>query len=492
MQQAFRYCSSLKTVDLSNTNAPVLQDIGAAFADCVSLTEVNLNNFNAPAIETTRGGNVPDGLFYNCKSLASLDLSGLNFKFVEDFSGMFKNCTSLTDIKMPAQPANAAKYTYDMFENCTSLTQLDLSWIQSSVLESTGGNSTFRNCPKLKTVTVGDITSWKNILPSDVRDEANDVTYERVMLADSQGNQFTSSSVPVGANTYTISRTYSYPIDNCSIDIVGSDRWLTYTGQPLRPKFSVSIEYNNYIPDQILKEGVDYTVEYRNNTDPGEATAIIKGKGKWVGERTEYFQIEDYNGIYDDLEDNNNIAISKRFIPATSILTKRSPYAYTGKSIKPAITVKDGGKTLREGIDYTVSYRNNKNVGTAKVTVTGKGAYTGTKTATFKIVPKGTSVKKLSKAKRAFTVKWKKPSKAHLKQTTGYQVRWSTSKKFTKKTTKTMTVKATSAAGKKCTLKVSKLKAKKTYYVQVRTYKKVGGKTYYSSWSKAKAVKTKR
>ena len=89
-------------------------------------------------------------------------------------------------------------------------------------------------------------------------------------------------------------------------------------------------------------------------------------------------------------------------------------------------------------------------------------------------------------------MKWKKPSKAHLKQTTGYQVRWSTSKKFTKKTTKVKIAKATSAAGRKCSLKVSKLKAKKTYYVQVRTYKKVGGKTYYSSWSRAKAVKTRK
>ena len=61
--------------------------------------------------------------------------------------------------------------------------------------------------------------------------------------------------------------------------------------------------------------------------------------------------------------------------------------------------------------------------------------------------------------------------------------------KFTKKATKVKTVKATTSAGKKCTLKVSKLKAGKKYYVQVRTYKKVGGKTYYSSWSKAKAVK---
>ncbi len=188
--------------------------------------------------------------------------------------------------------------------------------------------------------------------------------------------------------------------------------------------------------------------------------------------------------------------VARPEVPKTS-LAKASvsvkAKAWTGKTLKPAApTVKLGGKTLRSGVDYAWSCKGGRAVGSYKVTVTGKGAYAGTKTATFKIVPKGTSVKKLSKAKRAFTVKWKKPSKAHLKQTTGYQVRWSTSKKFTKKTTKTMTVKATSAAGKKCTLKVSKLKAKKTYYVQVRTYKKVGGKTYYSSWSKAKAVKTKR
>ncbi|WP_304598054.1 fibronectin type III domain-containing protein [Adlercreutzia caecimuris] len=99
-------------------------------------------------------------------------------------------------------------------------------------------------------------------------------------------------------------------------------------------------------------------------------------------------------------------------------------------------------------------------------------------------------MKKLKKAKRGFTVTWKKPSKAALKQTAGYQVRWSLKKSM--KSAKTKTVKASSSAGKKCTLKVSKLKGGKKYYVQVRTYKKASGKTYYSSWSKAKAVKTKK
>ncbi|MEY8460047.1 fibronectin type III domain-containing protein [Eggerthellaceae bacterium 24-137] len=149
-----------------------------------------------------------------------------------------------------------------------------------------------------------------------------------------------------------------------------------------------------------------------------------------------------------------------------------------------------GGQTLKEGRDYTVSSKAGKSVGSYNVTVTGKGSYAGTKTAAFKINPKGTSAKKLKKAKRGFTATWKKPSKTALKQTTGYQVRYSLKKSM--KGAKTKTVKATSSAGKKCTLKVSKLKGGKKYYVQVRTYKKAGGKTYYSGWSKAKAVKTKK
>ena len=177
---------------------------------------------------------------------------------------------------------------------------------------------------------------------------------------------------------------------------------------------------------------------------------------------------------------------------AKAAITVKSK-AYTGKTQKPAVpVVKVGGKTLRNGIDFTYSCKGGKKIGSYKVTIVGKGSYTGTKTASFQIVPKGTSVSKLTKAKKALTVKWKKPSKSALKQVTGYEIRYSTSKKFTAKTTKVKRVKASSASGKKCSLKVSKLKGGKKYYVQVRTYKKVGKATYYSSWSKVKAVKTKK
>lgn len=166
---------------------------------------------------------------------------------------------------------------------------------------------------------------------------------------------------------------------------------------------------------------------------------------------------------------------------------------YTGKTLKPAAPVVEvGGKTLKVGTDFTYSCKGGKKVGSYKVTIKGKGAYAGTKVATFKVIPKSTSISKVIKARKGFTVKWKGLSKAALKQVTGYEIRYSTSKKFTAKTTKSKKLKASSAAGKKRTLKVGKLKGNKKYYVQVRTYKKVGGKVYASAWSKVKAVKTRK
>ncbi|MBQ9016304.1 MAG: fibronectin type III domain-containing protein [Firmicutes bacterium] len=104
----------------------------------------------------------------------------------------------------------------------------------------------------------------------------------------------------------------------------------------------------------------------------------------------------------------------------------------------------------------------------------------------LKPVPKGTSVTKLVKARKAVTVKWKKSSeKIAGKNIGGYQIRYSLKK--TMKNPKKITVKGY----KKTSVKITGLKAKKKYYVQIRTYKKTGGKNYYSAWSAVKSVKTK-
>ena len=119
--------------------------------------------------------------------------------------------------------------------------------------------------------------------------------------------------------------------------------------------------------------------------------------------------------------------------------------------------------------DYTVSYKNNKKVGTATITIKGKGDYAGTVTKTFKINPVKTSVKKITAGKKSLKVTVSKKST----QVSGYQIQYSTSKKFKSAKTKTIkSYKTTSAT-------IKSLKAKKTYYVRVRTYKTVNGKKYY-------------
>ena len=164
-----------------------------------------------------------------------------------------------------------------------------------------------------------------------------------------------------------------------------------------------------------------------------------------------------------------------------------SAYTWNGEAKKPKVAVKDGATKLATS-DYTVTYKNNKNVGKASAVVTLKDNYSGSKTVTFKINPKGTSLKTLTKASKAATVKWTKQSaKMSSSRITGYQIQLATNSKFTKNK-KTVTVKGYSKTSKK----VTKLKGGKKYWVKIRTYKTVNGTKYYSPWSKAKTVTTKR
>ena len=178
-----------------------------------------------------------------------------------------------------------------------------------------------------------------------------------------------------------------------------------------------------------------------------------------------------------------NVSVSKTINYPKTIKLSATSYTYNGKAKKPGVVVKDSaGKSLKEGTDYTITYPSGrKNVGSYNVVVKFKGNYSGTKTLTFKINPTSTKISKVSGGKKSLTVKYSKKSK----QVTGYEVQYSTSKSF--KSAKTKTVKGY----KTTTAKVTKLKAKKKYYVRVRTYKTVGKTKYYSAWSSVKSTKTK-
>ncbi len=172
-----------------------------------------------------------------------------------------------------------------------------------------------------------------------------------------------------------------------------------------------------------------------------------------------------------------------------TIKLSKTAYTYNGKTRKPSVTIKDSkGNKLTKGTDYTVTYSKGcKKSGKYTVTVKFKGDYTGSKKLTYIIEPKSVSISKVSAKTKGFKVTWKKGT-----EISGYQIQYSTSKKFTKKTTDTVTIKNAKTTSKT----ISKLKAKKKYYVRIRAYKtvKVNGKLtkIYSDWSGVKKVTTKK
>ena len=228
-----------------------------------------------------------------------------------------------------------------------------------------------------------------------------------------------------------------------------------YDGKAKKP--GVTVKLNG----KALKNGTDYIVSYSNNTKVGTATVKITGKGNYTGSISKTFKIK------------NN------FKKAT--ISGISNKSYTGKNITQSITVKYNGKTLKNGTDYTVSYSNNKSIGTATVKVTGKGSYAGTITKTFKINPAKQEIQKLTAKSKAFFVDWEQKGSA-----TGYEIQYATNSKFTS------AKKVTITNNKTDTKTISKLSGKKKYYVRVRSYTTVKGTKYYGAWSASKSVTTKK
>ena len=265
---------------------------------------------------------------------------------------------------------------------------------------------------------------------------------------------------------YTGSSVYDYKIasvnatNNSDFDVKLSQTRYVYDGTAKFPDVTVT-----YGSTTLLKD-TDYIVSYSNNIKSSTVASVkVKMQGNYTGSITKNFTIDKLDG-----------GKFKVTLSSTS-------YTYDGKVKTPTVTVKDSkGKTLKKNVDYTISYaKGRKNVGKYAVKINFIGNYGGNKTVYFTIKPKGTSIKSVTAAMQGFTVKWNKQSN----NTTGYQIQYSTSSKFT--SPKYYTTTSTKTLSKK----ITKLGNKKTYYVRIRTYKKVGDTKILSSWSKSKKITTK-
>lgn len=218
------------------------------------------------------------------------------------------------------------------------------------------------------TVTYGD-----TVTPSVGESKpagAGDVTFK---FFDKDGNQVSDQPFPVGkykvtascedADTiYTAEKEFEVVARKLTEENVTFGENLVYTGNELTQTVTVTVG------GKELTKDTDYTVTGLTGTEPGSYPVTVAGTGNYTGEVTKSF------------------TISKAQISSAAITYDAGPYGYTGKEWKPEVAVSFNDAALTADTDYTVSYENNINAGTAKIIITGIGDhFTGLTEKTFTI-----------------------------------------------------------------------------------------------------------
>ncbi|MCI8482720.1 MAG: fibronectin type III domain-containing protein [Lachnospiraceae bacterium] len=237
--------------------------------------------------------------------------------------------------------------------------------------------------------------------------------------------------------------------------------------------------YSAYIYDskgnqRWKKEGSEWNLSTGSRKDNytvslEKGTYYLKITGNMTGNHNPYTGTYRLNVIYDKIDIKN------------AKISGISDQVYTGKVIKPKVTVKYGNTKLKNNTDYTIS-GSSKKIGMAKITIKGKGNYTGSKEVTFKINPQKAAFQEVkNKSQRKVKLTWKRD-----KNVTGYEIYRSTQKTKNYKRIKTIKKNKTTSYTDQGVIKG------KTYYYKIRSYKTVNHKKYCSSYSKVKQVKIKK
>ncbi len=420
---------------------------------------------------------ISDEAFSECHALTRVTIPD---SVTEIGYSAFSYCYALASVTIPNSVTIIGSYA---FEDCEKLQSVTLGNRLSSV-----GSGAFYGCSRLDEVYISDLSAWCSIdfeyysatplyyggdlylngqlvtdltLPDDIT-EIKDLAF---------WGTFSLKSVTIPDSVTSIGeRAFYYCYNMTSLNIPKGVNNIRYGAFEMCDELTASVHKGTYGETYCKENDVNYSyIPCDSHTLVSEdvvATILKDGvKGRKVCTTC---------GVVV----SNGTTIKK----ASNIKLTTTTYSYNGKTIKPSVAVKDSaGNTISKQY-YTITYpKSSKNVGQYTVTIKLKGDYSGTKTLTYKINPPKTVVSKLTAGKKSLKVYVTKKAS----QVSGYQVQYSTSKKFTSAKTKIL------AGYKKTSIKLTGLKAKKTYYVRVRTYKTVSGKKYYSGWSTYKYKKIK-
>ena len=309
------------------SHLPVTTISSGAFRDCSNLTELVISE----GVTT-----IEDKAFFNCTGLTKVSIPSTVTSIGYE---AFNNCISLTEVIIPEGVTTIEQRA---FSSCTGLIKVS---IPSTV--TTIGEKAFDLCCNLTELVISE-----GVTTIGKRAFRNCTNLSKVSLPS------TVTSIGEGA------------FSGCNLIIKHNETNVvvkikdipaqTYTGSAIEPELTIVDD------ETALKLGTDYTIRYIGNINKGTATVIITGIGNYSGMCYTSFDIK-----------------SKPL--SASNVSDIADQTYTGSVLEPVVTVKDGNKTLVLKTDYKVEYSNNTNAGTATVTITGKGNYSGTIDKTFNI-----------------------------------------------------------------------------------------------------------
>ena len=435
----FNNCGSLKTFTIGNKTTGI---DNYAFSDCTTLQSIKI------------GENVQyigELAFYNTKSLKSVIGGSVILK-------IYKYAFQYTGLKSYSIPETVTYIDHHAFANSS----LETVTIPSSVTEwgkYWDSSYTFADCENLKTVKIGLAT-----MPDDANLFSGSNKVKIYCINGSEAHQYAKTNGIPNSTTLRPIKTTSLKLNSSTYNLA--------IGETLR------------LYPTVTPQNTTDRIEWISG-DTSIATVECAGVIRGVSQGTVAIQVKSSSGVSttcvievsDRVETSVDKVVKKNISLAT--ISVANQY-YTGKAVKPALAVKYNDiTTLQNGYDYTVTYSNNVNVGTAKITIKGIGNYTGTVTKTFKItkLPKVSGAKLGGRAADALRVNWTRNASAD-----GYIVemykngKWVRAAKITNKNT--------------TTFRKAGLKASTVYKFRVRAYKMIGSVAAYSDYTATITART--
>ena len=416
--RSFENIKDLKTINVENG---VTKIEGYAFADNDSLTRINLPS-SITSVEYTACKYYAEEKYATCdiyidkykgsiRCPSNWGTTGTIYWKARDFKNTTDNTVVISDVADQT-------YTGSLIAPNVTVTCNDVELVKDTDYTVSYSNNKNVGTETISITGIGDYTGTIKKNFNIVARGISDTTIGSIPNQTYTGNSISalpvityngatltkdvdytlsySNNINVGTATITItgkgnfkgttSKTFSISARAMTDTSVANVSSQTYTGNVISPL--PTITYNN----KTLKKDTDYTLSYSNNINAGTATITITGKGNFTGTTSKTF------------------SISARAMSDTSV-ANISSQTYTGNVISPLPTITYNNKTLKKDTDYTLSYSDNINVGTATITITGKGNFTGMTSTTFIITQKSAEKLNISEiANQIYTGKEIKPN----------------------------------------------------------------------------------